>query len=170
MKFTKAVALILAAAILCIGLVPFAGAEGSYYEEQARKFEAMKKKTIRVWIDNDGLFCRKSQKLWARKVTGLSYDGAFMLGPWECFDNCSDNFSLPGTYVMFGYSVDVTLGTDWPYSGCFRGYDQIEGDLVDLIWIKLHGGARCVCITILVNDKVVYYKEDCDSHSEWRPA
>lgn len=169
MKLTRIIALILAASILCIGLVAGAGAESSYYDEQVKKFEAMKNKKIGVWIDNGGMYSRKTQKFWARKVIGLAYDGGFQLGPWECFDNCSDNFVLPGTYVMFGYSVDITWGTDWPYSGCFRTFKEIEGPLVDLIRIQLWGLCRSVGIKISINNETVYYNEDCDAHNEWVP-
>lgn len=171
MKFTKVIAMILAVAILCIGLIAPSLADSSYYEDQVKKYQTMKSKTVQIWIDNTGVFSRKTQKLWARQVTGVQWDGSFNLGPWECFENCSENFTLPGTYAVFGYSVDITWGTDWPYSGCFWGTNRIYDDeLVDLIWIRLYGGCRDVGIHIQVNNRTVYQNRDCDSHSEWIPS
>ena len=55
---------------------------------------------------------------------GLAYDGQFQISGWKCINNPNSSFKLPGTAVIFGYSFDILAGTDWPYSGCFWGWDK----------------------------------------------
>ena len=169
MKLTKIISLILAAAILSIGLATTSAAEGSYYEEQLKKYEAMQNKTISVDLNHDMLYALKSEKFYYREVLGLSYDGEFQISGWKCINNPSSHFTLPGNCVMFGYSFDILAGTDWPYSGCFWGWDKRE-TLVDCISISLSGFVRTAMIFIYVDGSLVFVDHNCDSHSEWRPC
>ncbi len=43
-------------------------------------------------------------------------------------------------------------------------------DIVERISIKLDGVARNASISIRINNRLVVDIDDCDSHSEWRPA
>lgn len=169
MKLTQIIALLLAAAILCIGLTATSVAEGSYYEEQLKKYESMKDKKITVDLNHDMLYALKAEKFYYREVLGLSYDGAFQISGWKCINNPSSHFTLPGNCVIFGYSFDILGGTDWPYSGCFWGWDKQE-TLVDRINIDLAGLVRFAIISIRVDGELVFNDFNCDSHSEWKPC
>ena len=166
MKTIKTIALMLVVMFMCLAMIPTVSAESSYYEEQVSKFENMKSRTISIEIKNFGGFSRDKERFYARKVTGVKEDGSFILGGWECFSNPSKNFTLPGNYVHFGYSVDITWGTDFPYSGPFWTKTNTQ---VDSIRITLSGICRMVYVNIDVNGTCVVNESNCSSHSEWRP-
>ena len=168
MKAAKIIS-VLMAAVMCLCMVTVAPAEGSYYEEQLKKYEAMKNRTIRVRCVNDGMFALKAQKFYYRQVLGLSYDGAFQISGWKCINDPSEEFVLPGTCVIFGYSADVLLETDWPYSGCFWGWDKQDTPVND-IYVHLTGFCRVVSVYIRINGNIVVREDNCPSHSEWKPC
>ena len=70
--------------------------------------------------------------------------------------------NISGAYAEFGFEVDVRGGTDWPYSDVFwRASDGV----VNNIKIETGGTCRMANIKITVNDKEVFSKKNCDSHS-----
>lgn len=172
MKFTRMIAMLLAAILLCTVLAAPALAENGSYEEQLRKYEEMKDRKITVTIDQDGLYVLKSSKFYAREIRGVNQDGSFILGGWECLysestvPNSLKTLQIPGTYAMFAYSCDIAWGTNFPYSGVF--WSDINTP-VKTIKIWPHGVVRDACMSISVNGKEVFYDFDCDSHSEWHP-
>ena len=170
MKLRKAIAFLLAAMMLCAGIA--ASAEKDFCSEQIMKHEEMKERKISVCIRNSGSFTLRASRLYGRQIQGVGEDGSFILGPWECvdsrhgMDSGSEYTELPGTYVIFAYSVDVRGGTHWPFSGVFW---RNVNEPVESVTCKTGGGYRNVSVDILVNQKTVYSCENCDPHSEWKP-
>lgn len=132
----------------------------------------MKNRSISVGINNYGFYVLKTSILYGRQVTGVDADGSFRLGPWEVVDRCSTMamggryFSISGTYAMFAYSVDITAGTDWPYSGIF--WTNLNEPVTQLS-CNMSGTCRMVDISLVVNGKTVYSRDNCDPHREWKP-
>lgn len=172
----KLIAILSALVLLLTGLCAAAGAEtgvtDSYYEQQVKKFEEMKSRSISAGINNNGFFIIKKSLLYARKVTGVAPDGYFILGPWEVVNTQTgmfmggDYFDLPGTCAMFAWSVDILAGTDWPYSGIF--WTNID-EPVTQVSCTVSGGCRNVSAKLTVNGRTVYSCDDCDAHKEWKP-
>ena len=173
MKFTKIIAMMLAAVLFCTMFATAALAEDNTYEEQLQKFEEMKNRKIAVTIDVDGLYALKSSKFYAREIKGVNPDGSFILGGWECLYSDTNvpmsvtTLSINGTYAVFGYSCDILWGTNFPYSDVF--WSDVNTP-VKTIKIMPHGTVRDACMSIYVNNEQVFYDFDCDSHSEWRPC
>lgn len=172
MKLKKVIAFLLAAMMICMAAVFTASAESSYRDEQLKKFKTMQHKTVHANICNGGLFNLKSSKLYAKEVTGVDDEGNFILGPWKRVYNesnvssCTDEIVLPGTCVAFAYSVDITWGTDFPYSGVFWNKPN---QMIDDIDICMYGGCRTVRVEIKVDDNTVVDNYKCSSHKEWTP-
>lgn len=172
MKFTKTIAMLLAALLLCLAVCPAVSAESDYHAEQVRKFEEMKKSKISFGVVNAGLFAIKTSIVYGREVTGVAEDGSFILGPWKVIDKRTNKglggvyCDLPGTYINFAWSVDIVFGTDWPFSGVFY---RDTSTPVKQLSVTAGGTVRMVDITLKVNNKVVYSESNCDSHSEWKP-
>ena len=68
--------------------------------------------------------------------------------------------------VSFAYSFDVSLGTDFPYSGVFWNKPDRRVSDID---IELDGEVRTADITIKVDGTTVVNETNCSSHSEWTP-
>ena len=167
MKFTKLIAMVLADVMLFTLTFTAASAEsGSSCEQQASRFEQMKNSTIQVNIYDEGAFHLKASKFYVREVTGVNPDGSFILSPWKCVRTSAGSFTLSGTCVQFAYSVDITWGTDWPYSGIFWSDTSTP---VNNISITVGGMVRTVEIVINENNSRVYYCHNSSSHSEWKP-
>lgn len=136
------------------------------------KYEEMKERKISVRIWNDGPFILRASRLYGRQIEGVGEDGSFILGPWECVHSRHGMYSgseyteLPGTYVIFAYSVDIRGGTNWPYSGVFW---RNVNEPMESVTCRTGDSSRSVSVDILVNQKTVYSCERCDSHSEWKP-
>lgn len=178
MSIRKGIALVLAAMLICLACVVSAGAEtapedAEYRRKQLDKFEQMKTYTIPVELSKDGGYILKSEKFYTREVIGVADNGDFILGSWKSSYSdtnvpmSTDRFEVPGTCVMFAYSIDILAGTDFPYSGIFwkdvtRTVKKVE--------IILSGLCRNVDIGIFVNDKLTYGNDNCPSHKEWTPA
>ncbi len=79
----------------------------------------------------------------------------------------TEKFYIPGDYVQFAFSFDVTWGTDFPYSGVF--WDRSSEHSWEKIYIRMEGAVRNAGVTIKVGNKTVVIESNCDSHSEWRP-
>ena len=173
MKLTRIIALVLAAAILGIGLAASASAESTPYEEAMERYERMKGDYINVCLDFQGMYTTKASKFYAREVTGVAEDGTFILGPWRCYSNHTNvvgspdiYLNVPATCVQFAYSFDIMWGTDWPYSGIF--WTDVSKD-VRGIRIEHGGFVRYASICITVDGVQVFNDLDCASHSEWQP-
>lgn len=177
MKIRRFAAALIAVMTLCLCIVTAAPAESSHYEEQVRKFESMKARTIDLEISFAGMYVAKSAKFYGRKVTGVAADGSFILGGWDVlYKDTSIPMSFPrktisGTYVQFAYSVDIVWGTDWPFSRIF--WTDVNNP-VKKIEIINQGFVRNVDVAIsveTVSGQNGYYFRDsnCSSHKEWKP-
>ena len=173
MILRKTIACILAVVLLCAAVMVPAFADSARREEQLKKFEEMQHSSIHVTITNCGFYHLKSSKLYVRKVTGVDSDGNFILGGWEKaysrngvgFDSV-ETVVISGTAVSFAYSFDVSLGTDFPYSGVFWNKPDRRVSDID---IELDGEVRTADITIKVDGTTVVNETNCSSHSEWTP-
>lgn len=127
---------------------------------------------IKVTIDTASAYCYKHQKFYARPITGIDEKtGELKYGKWECLIDTSsggDQYRvLPAKYVDFGYTFDITWGTDFPFSGQF--WDHTQGTAHD-IYIDMSGTCRNAKITIKVNDQVIFKDGNCSKHKEWKPV
>ncbi len=111
---------------------------------------------IKVHLEKTGLYLLNSKALYGRQPGGK----------WVNITNGTD-FTVSSQYTEFGFEFDITWGTDWPYSNVFWTAEQSEQEAVRNIDINMGGLARNAKITIKVNDKVVVYDSDCDSHSRY---
>ena len=62
------------------------------------------------------------------------------------------------TYDKFGYSFDVAMGTNWPYSQEFWNNANTAAENIKNV---ITGGCRTPEILIMVNDKRIYYNDNC---------
>jgi len=169
----KFIAVLTVLCLLCAVMIFPASADSARREEQLKKYEQMQHSSIHVNIANNGFYHLKSSKLYIRKVIGVDGNGDFILGGWERVFNRSDvgfdhvdDVTLSGTAVCFAYSFDITIGTDFPYSGVFWNKPDTQVSDID---IKTSGGVRTASITIQVDGKTVVNESNCSSHSEWTP-
>ena len=123
------------------------------------------RKPITFEVDSASLWSEKSQCLYGRKIVGIDDNNKLILGKWTkiCPDKGDVKMNnISGAYAEFGFEVDVRGGTDWPYSDVFwRASDGV----VNNIKIETGGTCRMANIKITVNDKEVFSKKNCDSHS-----
>ena len=96
MKFTKLIAVVLAAVMLCTLTITAASADSNpFFDQQTERFEQMKNSSIRVNIYDEGAFHLKASKFYAREVTGVNPDGSFIISPWKCVRTSAGSFTLP---------------------------------------------------------------------------
>ena len=134
----------------------------------------MKSHQIKIYIEHTGLFVEQWQYFYGREIIGVDETtGTFILSPWKrlssdkyVFNHDNKEFYIPGDYVVFGFSVDIALGTDWPYSAMFWNDPYTK---VNNIEIDVSGFVRMVSVSIWVDSLNVYHNENCDSHSPWNP-
>ena len=101
------------------------------------------------------------------KQVGVNEDGSYKLGPWEkLLDETTGNKEryFKGKYAEFGFSFDISWGTDWPYSDVFWTVDNGAAKEIKIEW---GGGVRTAWIEITVDDKKVVDDTNCSSHSEY---
>ena len=79
--------------------------------------------TKTVNVDSCGFYHAKNVKLYGRKCLGIDDNGNWILGSWELLNleesfhgGTETSFDIPGVYVSFAFSFDITWGTDFPYS------------------------------------------------------
>ena len=107
----------------------------------------------------------KEQHLYGRRVVGVDEKGNLKLSGWETLNSDTGSVSqqnISGKYVEFGFEVDQTGATDWPYSDVFWRY---KDGVVNSIDIDLGGAARKASINIKVNGNSVFQTSNADSHS-----
>lgn len=129
-----------------------------------------------IYITNFGLYHAKDVKVYGRRARAVGYDGEYILGGWELLDNTESlhgseiggyKLTVPGYYVEFAFSFDISWGTDYPYSGVFWS-DIYNSDWRE-IRIRLDGTCRMADIEIKVDGTTVVSETNCSSHSEWKP-
>ena len=143
------------------------------YEEAVKHYEELQTRQINTDFAHRCLYVAADSILYARKIVGVNADGTYQLSPWECI-SCRNNvcycedkhITLPATYIIFGYSFDVAMGTDWPYS---REFWNNANTVAENIKIVITGGCRTPEILIMVNGKRVYYNDNCSEHDQWIP-
>ena len=96
------------------------------YGSQLDYLESRQNTKKKVTIYNYGLYHAKNVKLYGRKCRGIDDNGNWILGSWELLNleesfhgGTETSFDIPGVYVSFAFSFDITWGTDFPYSGVF---------------------------------------------------
>ena len=123
---------------------------------------------IHVFIDDAGDYFTKHIKFYAKEIKGIDNNGNYKLGNWVCIrdaDGGDQDFWISGKYGEFGFSFDITWGTDWPFSSPFWSINQ---GIAKDIFIDLRGEARTADITIKVNNNTVVHETNCSSHSEYK--
>ena len=133
--------------------------------------------TKTVNIDSCGFYHAKNVKLYGRKCLGIDDNGNWILGSWELLNleesfhgGTGTSFDIPGVYVSFAFSFDITWGTDFPYSGVFLDENSrfFAKDWHELT-IEIGGAVRTASIEIDVDNNVLFEDDNCSSHSEWKP-
>ncbi len=174
----KIIALITMCLVLAFPLNAYAAPGGLHkprrtYEQAVEHFEEIKNKQVHIRFSHRGLYVANESILYARKIVGVNEDGTYQLSPWECISHrsnvayCSDKeITLPATYVIFGYSLDITWGTDWPYSQQF--WNNVNTVAED-VRILITGGNRTPDVLIMLNGNTVYKNENCSAHNQWIP-
>ena len=128
-------------------------------------------------IDSCGFYHAKNVKLYGRKCLGIDDNGNWILGSWELLNleesfhgGTETSFDIPGVYVSFAFSFDITWGTDFPYSGVFLDENSrfFAKDWHELN-IEIGGAVRTASIEIDVDNNVLFEDYNCSSHSEWKP-
>ena len=143
------------------------------YEEAVQNFEDLKNKQVSIKFSHRGLYVANQSILYARKIVGVNKDGTYQIGPWECISHrynvsyCDDKqITLPATYIIYGYSFDITWVTDWPYS---KEFWNNANTVAEDIRILITGGNRTPEVQIMVNSKTVYKNDNCPAHEQWIP-
>ena len=143
------------------------------YEEAVKYLEELKKQPVTIEFSHRALYIANHSYLYARKIIGVNKDGTFQLGRWECISHrynvcyCEDKqITLPGEYVAFAYSYDVSLGTDWPFSGPFWNNTVSPAKKIQIV---ITGGVRTPEISIAVNGTTVYFNDNLPAHNQWVP-
>ena len=138
-----------------------------------KHYQELQNKQINIDFSHRGLYIAENSILYARKIVGVNKDGTYQLSPWECISNrtnvcyCQDkHITLPATYIIFGYSFDVAMGTDWPYS---REFWNNANTVAENIKIVITGGCRTPEIIITVNGNTIYHNDNCSAHNQWIP-
>ena len=174
----RIIALITMCLVLAFPLTAYAAPGGLHkprrtYEQAVNHFEEIKNKQVHIRFSHRGLYVANESMLYARKIVGVNEDGTYQLSPWECISHrsnvayCSDKeITLPATYVIFGYSFDITWGTDWPFGQEF--WNNVNTVAED-IRILITGGNRTPEVLIMVNGNTVYKNDNCSAHNQWIP-
>lgn len=143
------------------------------YEEAVKYLEELKKQPVTIEFSHRALYVANHSYLYARKIIGVNKDGTFQLGRWECISHrynvcyCEDKqITLPGEYVAFAYSYDVSLGTDWPFSGPFWNNTVSPAKKIQIV---ITGAVRTPEIRIAVNGTTVYFHDNLPAHNQWVP-
>ena len=143
------------------------------YEEAVKHYQELQNKQINIDFSHRGLYIAENSILYARKIVGVNKDGTYQLSPWECISNrtnvcyCQDkHITLPATYIIFGYSFDVNMGTDWPFSQEFWNNANTPAENIQIV---ITGGCRTPEILIMVNGNRVYFNDNCEAHNQWIP-
>ena len=143
------------------------------YEEAVKHYEEIQNRQVNIDFSHRGLYVAAHSMLYARKIVGVNADGTYQLSPWECIshrDNvsyCDDkHITLPATYIIFGYSFDVAMGTNWPYS---QEFWNNANTVAENIKIVITGGCRTPEIIITVNGNTIYHNDNCSAHNQWIP-
>ena len=124
------------------------------------------RKEVNFKTNNGGIYRCKAQKLYGRPITGVDENGKLQLGGWEkLMDESTGDQSrkLNGKYAEFGFSMDVSAGTDWPYTGVFWTIDKGAAENIEISW---GGGARTVWFKINVNGNEIFSDSNCSSHDK----
>ena len=133
--------------------------------------------TKTVNIDSCGFYHAKNVKLYGRKCLGIDDNGNWILGSWELLNleesfhgGTETSFDIPGVYVSFAFSFDITWGTDFPYSGVFLDQSSpcFASDWNELN-IEIGGTVRTASVVMNLDDQGLFADYNCSSHSEWKP-
>ena len=178
----KIMKMVIATLTICLALAfplnSFAASGGLHkprrtYEEAVKHYEEIQNRQVNIDFSHRGLYVAAHSMLYARKIVGVNGDGTYQISPWECISHrnnvcyCEDkHITLPATYIIFGYSFDVAMGTDWPYSQVFWNNANTVAEKIKIV---ITGGCRTPEILIMVNDKRVYYNDNCQAHNQWIP-
>ena len=174
----RIIALITMCLVLAFPLTAYAAPGGLHkprrtYEQAVNHFEEIKNKQVHIRFSHRGLYVANESMLYARKIVGVNEDGTYQLSPWECISHrsnvayCSDKeITLPATYVIFGYSFDITWGTDWPFSAMFWNSTKEPARNISIL---ISGGVRTPDVLIYVNDRQIYHNDNCSAHNQWIP-
>ena len=122
---------------------------------------------IRVKTNAANWYVTKHQKLYGRPIIGVNDDGSYQLGAWENLMNegTGDKSKIfNGKYAEFGFSFDITAGTDWPYSDVFWTSNQGVASDISIEW---GGTCRTSWIKIDVDGQEVVHNTNCSSHNEY---
>ncbi|MBQ6134402.1 MAG: thiol-activated cytolysin family protein [Lachnospiraceae bacterium] len=125
------------------------------------------RKQVNFKTNNGGVYRCKSQKLYGRPITGVDEKGNIQLGGWEkLMDESTGDQSrqISGKYAEFGFSFDVSAGTNWPYTGVFWTLDKGAAEDIEISW---GGGARTVWVKIKVNGNEIFSDSNCSGHDEY---
>ena len=163
-------------------IAKYASSVSATSQDEQAKLQEMLQHRITVHLGRSQWFEAKSAKLYGRQVKGFDANGNYILGPWELIHDGAKEFhhkfEIRGTYVMFGYTLDVIWGTDFPYSGVF--WDN-TGARMNSIYIDYGGGCRNVNIKIMAvyteagdnykteKKREVVNEKNCSAHKEWKP-
>ena len=126
-----------------------------------------KRDQIHLKTDPATAYATKHQKFYGRPIIGVNEDGSYKLGPWEkLLDEKTGNKEryFNGKYAEFGFSFDISWGTDWPYSDVFWTVDKGAAKEIKIEW---GGGVRTAWIEITVDGTKVVDDTNCSSHSEY---
>ena len=161
---------------------PYLSSISGISQDAQAKLQEMSQHRITVHLGRSQWFEAKSAKLYGRQVKGFDANGNCILGPWELIHDGAKEFhhkfEIKGTYVMFGYTLDVVWGTDFPYSGVF--WDNTNARM-NSIYIDYGGGCRNVNIKIMAvyteagdnykkeKRREVVNERNCSAHKEWKP-
>jgi hypothetical protein len=169
----KIIALITMCLILAFPLTAYAAPGGLHkqrrtYEQAVEHFEEIKNKQVHIRFSHRGLYVANESILYARQIVGVNEDGTYQIGPWECISHrynvcyCEDKqITLPGEYVAFAYSYDVSLGTDWPFSRPFWNNTVSPAKNIQIV---ITGAVRTPEIRIAVNGTTVYFHDNLPAH------
>ena len=147
------------------------------YGRQLDYLESRQNTKKKVTIYNYGLFHAKNVKLYGRKCLGIDDNGNWILGSWELLNleesfhgGTETSFDIPGVYVSFAFSFDITWGTDFPYSGVFLDQSSpcFASDWNELN-IEIGGAVRTASVVMNLDDQGLFADYNCSSHSEWKP-
>ena len=147
------------------------------YGRQLDYLESRQNTKKKVTIYNYGLYHAKNVKLYGRKCLGIDDNGNWILGSWELLNleesfhgGTETSFDIPGVYVSFAFSFDITWGTDFPYSGVFLDENSrfFAKDWHELN-IEIGGAVRTASVVMNLDDQGLFADYNCSSHSEWKP-
>ena len=136
-------------------------------------------RTIAYFYNATAFYGRKSSSSpWVKLITPgeIMKDGLVYLSPdvkqrthkdSSGSGTTEDYYTIPRSYVEFGFEFDITGGTYWPYSNVFWTAEQSASTPVDTIKCVTGGTVRTASVTIYVNGKEVVNQTNCSSHTRY---